>query len=651
MGLNTSIVSVYRVPQMRCPVNAYMALNCMQTFNKTILFSIPGRALPFFLAFLLAHAPLWALDETPESANHIFAMEEVVVTATRSFLDETRIAANIAIVTREDLENMPASNVAEVLQYVPGVYVEFNGGPGSDASTVRIQGSEARHVAVYQDGVPLNQQANPMTDLSYIPVTAIDRIEIYKGAASSSWGSALGGVINIITKQPDDGKPFHIDAKASYGDFNTTKAYGNISGTIDRLGWLFSFTHEESDGFAEKTDYSQDAVYAKFNYDPKTGSRLNFVYSYDEGRNSDPAPAFADFWDDIQRRRSYQRVLFDTFPNDDVALTLEARHHKFDSNIEDVYPSSREVYNEYKDELWGGSMKIQWDTWDTHNLTAGFDGDWGRYDWNNYANEYDPGYWAAYANETFTMGNLAFNAGLRYDDNKDFGSALSPSGGVVYRIEELNKALIRAQVAKGFSTPPSPWVHDPVLGNSNLEPETAINYQAGGEILFLKNVRFEINLFHTEVKDLIRYDREAEQYLNVDEATRRGIEGELSVELDFGLKLSMGGSHVDVKDKRNNEVIPNIPKALYNISAVYINQSMTHSFMGKYIDHNSTFPETRDKVFIFDYGLRWGLPFGKKHGKASLYLNVYNLLDTTYLYRNVWPKPGRWAEAGIRLEY
>lgn len=206
----------------------------------------------------------------PAESRSVAELEAVVVTATRVQTPKQDVAANITVITARDMENLPASSAAEVLQYIPGVYVEFNGGPGSDASGIRIQGSEIRHVAVFQDNVPLNMLANPMTDLSYIPVDSIDRIEVYKGAASSAWGSSLGGVINIITKDPDRKKPFAADVRTSYGEYETSKSRGTVSGTRDGLGYLVSVTRERSDGFIRHTQYRQDAVYAKINYDLET---------------------------------------------------------------------------------------------------------------------------------------------------------------------------------------------------------------------------------------------------------------------------------------------------------------------------------------------------------------------------------------------
>ena len=335
--------------------------------------------------------------------------------------------------------------------------MEFNGGLGSFAAGIRVQGSEARHVAIYQDGVPLNQLANPQTDFSYLPIDTVERIEVYKGAASSAWGSALGGVINIITKEPVPDKPITGDVRVSYGGFQTLKNRGSVSGTVNRIGYLLSVTHDETDGFIENTEYRQDAVYAKLNYEAGDSTAVNFVYSFDEGRNADPVLSFTDFWDDNQSRRNYQRILLETSPTDTLGLTLEGRHHRWDNHIDDVFSNDRAVFNDYNDEIWGLSARANYEASEANALNLGFDADWGRYDWINYTREYTTRNWALYANDTHIWGNFSFNLGLRYDDNSTFGGALSPSGGVVYRFLE-NKALIRAQVAKGFSAPPAAWV-------------------------------------------------------------------------------------------------------------------------------------------------------------------------------------------------
>jgi vitamin B12 transporter len=211
------------------------------------------------------HPPCRVCAESVDSEKEEQEPTELVFTYSRQETPKKESAANISVVTREDIRKLPASNVGEVLQYLPGVYVEPTGGLGSQATT-SIQGSDVRHVAVYQDGVPLNMLDNPLTDLSYLPIDVIERIEVYKGSASSAWGSSLGGVINIITREPDLSRNFKADILSSYGQFDTVREAATFSGAADRLSYLLSLSHHQSDGFTPHSEYRQDSVYAKMNY-------------------------------------------------------------------------------------------------------------------------------------------------------------------------------------------------------------------------------------------------------------------------------------------------------------------------------------------------------------------------------------------------
>ncbi len=590
-----------------------------------------------------------ASSRSYQSAQASYNLSEIVVTANRTPMPKQDVAANVTIVTAADIKKMPASTVAEVLRYVPGVYVEFNGGIGSIA-TISIQGSQTRQVAVYEDGVPLNMLANPMTDLSDIPVSAIDRIEIYKGAASAAWGSALGGVVNIITKTPDKKKAFAADIKASYGERRTSKSHGNVSGTIGRFGYLFSLTHDESDGFYENSAYRQNAAYGKINYEVGDTGRINFVYSYDRGRNEDPVTNHSDYWDDLHLRQTYQRLLYQCFPSADLSLTIEGRHQQQDSLIQDVYSDHRDTWSDYSERTWGTSARVNYEMSKINAINIGFDGDWGKYWWNNYTDRYHTGNWAIYASDTADIHPFTFNAGIRNDNNQDFGSEISPSAGVVWHLLD-GRALVRAQVARGFSAPPPAWVHDPVVGNPDLKPEIAVNYQIGGEVRPLSFLHLEVNAFRADVHDLIDMDPDARKLINIDRVTRKGVEGTLAASFEFGLDLSLSGSYTDVRNDRTHKTIQNLPRTQYVVSADYHWKWISQSLIGKYIDHNSSYPETKDKVFIFDYLVNIRLPSPERFGRQKLFCAVYNIFNTPHLYRSVWPQPGRWVEAGIELQF
>ncbi len=590
---------------------------------------------------------LWAkeADKKEKAAQ----LEAVVVSATRMDAPRHEVADNITVISAEDIQKLPVSNAAEVLQYVPGVYMEFNGGLGSQA-TAMIQGSEFRHVAVYQDGIPLNQLSNSMMDLSYLTTDAIDRIEVVKGAASSAWGSSLGGVINIITKEPDFSKPFSTEVRASHGGNDTFKGRGTVSMTEDRLGVLVSVTEDESDGFIDHHQYRQEAIYTKVQYYLGDTSRLDFVYSFEEGLSGDPVIDDSRFWDEVYRKRTYQRLLFEASPSDDLEFTIEGRHHHFVTNIDDVHIDRREKYFDYSEQSWGMSGRLAYHTHEHNRLNLGFDGDWGKYDFSLYPKKYSSGNWAIYANDSLSLEKFSFNIGVRYDHNQDFGSELSPSFGVVYRFSGQD-VIVRAKVARGFSAPPSAWVNDPVVEYKNPKPEIGINYQLGCDMQLAQHLKIELNSFWTDVKELIQFDwGPPPTFSNIAKATRRGIEARIYTTFDFGLALSMGGSFIDVRDDDGDD-IKDIPTTLYDVSANYTFQGVSQTLVGKYVCMNSAHPETRDRVFIFDYLFKAQLPLPDRYGKISLFGAVYNLFNSTHLFRFFLPQPDRWMEAGVKIEF
>lgn len=594
-------------------------------------------------------APAPGQDEGPMERT------ELVITYTRDETPRDEVAGDITVVTKKDMEKMPAVTAAEVLQNVPGVFVSFSGGPGSFAAA-NIQGCMDRQVAVYQDGVPLGMFANPVTDLSAIPVNIIDRIEVYKGAASSVWGSAMGGVINIITREPDSSKPFTGNISASGGEDQTAKGSAAFAGTMDRMGYFMAASHNSSSDFVPHTRYWDDSAYGKVNYALGSSSRLSFVYSYDEGKSEMPFP---NFWDALSRQRSYQRILSETKLSDAVTLTLEGRHQLFDTSILDNFDAAglkSSYFVNYSEMLWGTSARLSYRE-SANTLGVGFDGDWGQYDFNQYSTTYDSGNWAVYANDTYRLGRLALNGGLRLDNNIDFGSAISPSGGAVYSLPWMN-ALVRMQIAKGFSAPPGAWVNDPRAGNKDLKPETAMNYQLGGEVQPFQFLKLTAGLFLADVDNLIRAVpvdpvHFVNKFENVDRAIRKGFEVDASARLTSTLTLNVGGSYIDVRDDRTGEAIKDIPRVLYNASLSYSYERMSHSIVGRYVDNNSSHPETHDKVFVFDYLFKYRLPLSQQSGAepVTLFAAIYDLTDSGYLYRTSFPQPGRRFEGGMSFHF
>jgi outer membrane receptor for ferrienterochelin and colicins len=137
-----------------------------------------------------------ALETAPLS------LDQIVVTAARreQLLKDATITTEL--VTREDLERSGASDLASVLTEQTGI--ELQGGHPAGAG-VMLQGIGSERVLILLDGRPLAGRISGVLDISRIPVSVVERIEVVKGAQSTLYGSeAMGGVINIITRTPPE---------------------------------------------------------------------------------------------------------------------------------------------------------------------------------------------------------------------------------------------------------------------------------------------------------------------------------------------------------------------------------------------------------------------------------------------------------------
>ncbi|MCP4690218.1 MAG: TonB-dependent receptor, partial [Desulfobacterales bacterium] len=156
---------------------------------------------------------------------------------TRVLKPLSQVAENITIITADDIERMNAHTLAEVLNRVPGLFINFGGADFGSPSLILMEGADERHAKILLDGIDFNHLSGGNALTLPIPVQIIDRIEIILGPASSAWGSSLGGVVSITTKKGSDadGRPKGL-IQGSYGSGNSQDYRAEISGQ-DRVGY------------------------------------------------------------------------------------------------------------------------------------------------------------------------------------------------------------------------------------------------------------------------------------------------------------------------------------------------------------------------------------------------------------------------------
>ncbi|MBV7440866.1 TonB-dependent receptor plug domain-containing protein [Weeksellaceae bacterium TAE3-ERU29] len=153
-------------------------------------------------------------------------LDEVVVLG-KTIIDKLQESSyNVSAIDARPFHNSSA-DLTKVIENAPGIKIREDGGLGS-RTNININGLSGRHVRVFIDGMPMDAMGSAF-QINNLSTNLAERIEVYKGVVPVSFGAdALGGAINIVTKEP---KGLYLDASYSYGSFNTHKTFVNAGYT------------------------------------------------------------------------------------------------------------------------------------------------------------------------------------------------------------------------------------------------------------------------------------------------------------------------------------------------------------------------------------------------------------------------------------
>lgn len=181
-------------------------------------------------------------------------MAPVVVTATRTKHSLGDVPAAVSVVTRKEIDQMPAQNVLDVLRTMPGVTVDADrsmfGSSTYNKVIIRGMGGDSQgRVQVLIDGMPAMPAGSNIFEWNSINLDAVERVEVVRGPSSALYGSnAMGGVINIITRTPPkDGFTTTVDTK--YGSYNTWDSSLFHAGSVGKFNYSLSGSYLTSYGF------------------------------------------------------------------------------------------------------------------------------------------------------------------------------------------------------------------------------------------------------------------------------------------------------------------------------------------------------------------------------------------------------------------
>ena len=641
--------------------------------KKTIKRAHPLAVLLLLTAFLAA-PPVLADNNTHQEDKRLkewyFDEEELVETATRSPKPITQVAENVTIITAEEIETMHAHTLAEVLNRQPGVFISFTGQDFLGDSSLYLLGSRRHHVLLLLDGVRLNHSSTgyPVTD--FIPLGIIKRIEIIKGAASSSWGSALGGVINIITK--DIGKAGRPTGNVtmSYGERNSRAISADAAGKVESLGYYLHGGNIDSDGLRLDRYSERNSVYGKMQLQLSPKSRLTATAGYSDPFNK--SLNWGDAWgitdlniyEDIDHQNIWGTLYFDTEITKDITLHLSGQH------FDNIYTANRRSLGtglggaqgdlifgeEWEEEANSFTGRL---TWSEESFTAnlGFESSRSEMKYASQSGTFFAGpsltedepvtenRHGVYGNVTYVKGNLSITPGLRYDYHSNSEESINPSLGLTYLLTP--DTLLRSSIAKGFSAPYlAASSHSP-----DLEPENTWTYQAGIETSRISYFHLKGTAFHQDIENTWELTA---PWTNTGASRFNGFEFEAKTASYHGLSLIGNFAYVTGESKvTDSNTWEDDETYTGNLIFTYLNiqygvraELASHYYK---ISDRVINEKPEDGTVLWNILLVKDVDFSPVSGEV--YLKGHNIFNGDQYFDVDYPNPKRWVEVGLSFKF
>lgn len=502
-------------------------------------------------------------------------LNEVVVSGTLKAVKRLESAVPVEVYSPVFFKKNPTPSIYEALQNINGVRPQLNCGV-CNTGDIHINGLEGPYTLVLIDGMPIVSSLSTVYGLSGIPNSLVERIEIVKGPASSLYGSeAVGGLINIITKNPTNAPVFAADV------FTTTYLETNVD-----LGMKFSPTKKsmtllginyfnynevvdkDKDNFTDVTLSERISVFNKWSflrnenrlftiaargmYEDRWGGDVRWEKKY---RGGDEIYGESIYTKRGELIGSYQLPF-----EEKLMLSFSGNVHYQDSR----YGTTSYIANQKI-----GFLQLTWDKkLGSNDLLAGIANRYSYYDDNTTATKEAESTWlpGIFVQDEITLSPKSqVLLGMRYDYNSIHGSIYTPR--VAYRWKKNENTIFRLNAGTGFRVvnlftedhAALTGSRDVVIQN-DLKPEQSVN----ANLNYIQKINFgngtfigiETTAFYTRFSNKIISDYETDPnkiiYDNINGyAISQGISTNVDVNFPSGLKMILGATVLDNKNVEN----------------------------------------------------------------------------------------------------
>jgi outer membrane cobalamin receptor len=494
----------------------------------------------FVLALqILCFKCLWA--ESKDDSLKVYYLEKVVVTAKRTQSKLKDCSASVSCLSQLDLEGSNSNNAVDVLNYLPGVFIEKTGDFGRADIDIRGIGSQGRRIAILVDGRPEKMSLFGCAVTHSLPLSDAERVELVRGPSSVLYGSdALGGVVNIITRK---GKEAQSDYTFSYGSFDTYVNRLRLGANLKGVDFSATADKRKSRGHLENSGYDGEEYSLNLGFEPQKKLSGDFEARYFKGHKEEPLPSPPGTWNDYQRSGASLNLENKFSPEWNITAELYSNWgaHTFS----DGWHS--------KDLTYGSELQVNGEPIKNNNLIIGTEwrhlfgkrlsqpeGKWERDQFSIF-----------FQDEQLLLHRLLLSFGERYDHDQISGDNFSTHGGMV--LDLSHGTTFRLSINQGFRYPQINELYLFPSSNKELKSEQVWNYETGINQRLSSRMSFDLTGFLMKGENLIELGANPSTpplflFQNIGRFDFTGVEGGVRLETDE-LNGQIYYSHLNPKEK------------------------------------------------------------------------------------------------------
>ncbi len=570
------------------------------------------------------------------TSTHLAAADEnnIIVTATRTAQTANDSLASVTVITKEQIEQQQANDIPELLNGIQGIDISNNGGLGKSTS-IYMRGTNASQVLILIDGIRMGSATLGTVSLQSIPVSQIERIEIVRGPRASLYGSdAIGGVIQIFTKKAQSN---NINASIGYGSRDTTKLNAGFNTASENNQFSLNIGYLQTNGFnalktsaPDRDGYKNTSVSANYKRQFSTQSWLTATFMRAEGNNQyDDSFTISNVLDaDFVQQATGINYVFAPLKDWQMSLKASQSQDKSDNFKNGV---ANGTFNTTRDMLsWQNDITLS----NTLLLTAGIDYQNDKVDsTTNYDKKTrdNKGY---FIQQQWFGDNNDILAAIRLDDNEAFGN--NTTGNISWGTNLNNELRLISSYGTGFKAPTFNNLYFPSSGNANIKPEKSESYE-----LELRSVasttQWAVNLYRTNISNLIVYPAPTYQVTNLDEARIDGLE------MNATFKQADYNTHVELTFLKPVNALTKkvLPRRAKHSIKINIDQNTGKWRSGlEVIIKGKRYDNTSNSIKLDGYSL---LNLNTRYPLSKNWMlrgKIHNLLDSEYQTANNYNSEG-----------